>query len=54
VDETLASERTLVLVPSHAHVRFDPLGVGLIIGTWNYPVMLTLSPLIAVQRVVAA
>src|SRR5260370_40287685 len=30
-----------------AQVRFDPLGVGLIIGTWNYPVMLTLSPLIA-------
>jgi len=28
-------------------VRFDPLGVGLIIGAWNYPVMLTLSPLIA-------
>jgi hypothetical protein len=28
-------------------VRFDPLGVGLIIGTWNYPVMLTLSPLVA-------
>src|SRR6267154_942928 len=35
------------LAPSDAHVRFDPLGVGLIIGTWNYPVMLTLSPLIA-------
>ena len=30
------------LAPSHAEVRFDPLGVGLIIGTWNYPVMLTL------------
>jgi len=28
-------------------VRFDPLGVGLIIGAWNYPVLLTLSPLIA-------
>jgi acyl-CoA reductase-like NAD-dependent aldehyde dehydrogenase len=28
-------------------VRFDPLGVGLIIGTWNYPLMLTLSPLVA-------
>src|SRR5258707_773705 len=28
-------------------VQFDPLGVGLIIGTWNYPVMLTLSPLVA-------
>ena len=28
-------------------VRFDPLGVGLIIGAWNYPMLLTLSPLIA-------
>jgi aldehyde dehydrogenase (NAD+) len=37
----------LVLTPSHTQVRFDPLGVGLIIGTWNYPVMLTLSPLVA-------
>lgn len=37
----------LVLTPSQAQVRFDPLGVGLIIGTWNYPVMLTLSPLVA-------
>jgi aldehyde dehydrogenase (NAD+) len=36
-----------MLAPSDAQVRFDPLGVGLIIGTWNYPVMLTLSPLIA-------
>jgi aldehyde dehydrogenase (NAD+) len=35
------------LAPCHGEVRFDPLGVGLIIGTWNYPVMLTLSPLIA-------
>ena len=37
----------LVLAPSHGQVRFDPLGVGLIIGTWNYPLMLTLSPLVA-------
>src|SRR5204862_1577798 len=35
------------LALSHAEVRFDPLGVGLIIGTWNYPLMLTLSPLVA-------
>src|SRR5437588_6875593 len=35
------------LTPSNAEVRFDPLGVGLIIGTWNYPLMLSLSPLIA-------
>src|SRR3954462_8065096 len=37
----------LLLAPSHGQVRFDPLGVGLIIGTWNYPLMLTLSPLVA-------
>src|SRR5438477_9814114 len=36
-----------LLAPSDVRVRFDPLGVGLIIGTWNYPVMLSLSPLIA-------
>src|SRR5260221_12353960 len=36
-----------MLAPSDAQVRLDPLGVVLIIGTWNYPVMLTLSPLIA-------
>src|SRR5207248_4050215 len=35
------------LAPSHGEVRFDPLGIGLIIGTWNYPLMLTLSPLVA-------
>src|SRR5215467_2330696 len=35
------------LAPSEVQVRFDPLGLGLIIGAWNYPVMLTLSPLIA-------
>ncbi len=36
-----------VLGPARVQVQFDPLGVGLIIGTWNYPLMLTLSPLIA-------
>jgi aldehyde dehydrogenase (NAD+) len=36
-----------VLEPANIKVQFDPLGVGLIIGTWNYPLMLTLSPLIA-------
>src|SRR5436309_15549412 len=36
----------LVLGP-RVQVQFDPLGVGLIIGTWNYPVMLSLPPLLA-------
>ncbi len=41
-------ERTpLIFAPGRTIVRFDPLGVGLIIGAWNYPIMLCLSPLIA-------
>src|SRR5215467_3487260 len=43
----LSLSTPLVLEPARVQVQFDPLGVGLIIGTWNYPVMLTLSPLIA-------
>src|SRR6266702_7906164 len=35
------------LAPSHGEVRFDPLGGGLIIKKKNYPMMLTLSPLVA-------
>jgi acyl-CoA reductase-like NAD-dependent aldehyde dehydrogenase len=37
----------LVLAPGRTEVRFDPLGVGLIIGSWNYPIVLCLSPLVA-------
>jgi acyl-CoA reductase-like NAD-dependent aldehyde dehydrogenase len=57
IDHTLAHLRhwmkpvsastPFALTPSHVQVRFDPLGVGLIIGTWNYPLMLLLSPLVA-------
>lgn len=36
-----------IMQPEEVRVRFDPLGVGLIIGAWNYPFLLTLSPLIA-------
>jgi aldehyde dehydrogenase (NAD+) len=43
----LAVSTPPVLGPARVQVQFDPLGVGLIIGTWNYPLMLTLSPLIA-------
>ncbi|MEI6201349.1 MAG: aldehyde dehydrogenase family protein [Enhydrobacter sp.] len=42
------SERTpFFLLPGRTTVSFDPLGVGLIIGAWNYPIQLVLSPLIA-------
>jgi aldehyde dehydrogenase (NAD+) len=40
--------RTSVLVqPGTSSIHYSPLGVNLIIGPYNYPVMLTFSPLIA-------
>jgi aldehyde dehydrogenase (NAD+) len=33
--------------PGSAWVQYEPLGVVLVIGPWNYPVFLTLSPLVA-------
>jgi aldehyde dehydrogenase (NAD+) len=47
VDETNLGQHAPELGSARVQVQFDPLGVGLIIGTWNYPVMLTLSPLVA-------
>ncbi|KAF2802844.1 aldehyde dehydrogenase [Mytilinidion resinicola] len=32
---------------SGAHIRKEPLGVALIIGPWNFPITLTIQPLIA-------
>jgi aldehyde dehydrogenase (NAD+) len=33
-------------LPGKGFVRHEPLGVVLVIGTWNYPVSLTLGPLV--------
>eukprot|EP00049_Salpingoeca_infusionum_P019089 m.360155 g.360155 ORF g.360155 m.360155 type:complete len:584 (-) comp18905_c0_seq1:193-1944(-) len=37
---------TLVTFPSSQWVQQDPYGTVLIIGTWNFPVQLTMSPLL--------
>jgi aldehyde dehydrogenase (NAD+) len=34
-------------LPGRAWVQYDPLGVVLIIGPWNYPIYLCLAPLVA-------
>ncbi|MBT0568522.1 aldehyde dehydrogenase family protein [Williamsia sp. CHRR-6] len=34
-------------LPGRAWMQFEPLGVVLVIGPWNYPVYLTLGPLVA-------
>jgi len=38
---------TLSLQPGKSHIYYDPLGVMLVIGAWNYPYLLTLIPLIS-------
>ena len=35
------------MLPAQSFVKYEPLGVVLIMGAWNYPVQLTLGPLIA-------
>lgn len=35
------------LQPAQSRVIFEPLGVALIMGAWNYPLQLTLGPLVA-------
>ncbi|RUO29018.1 aldehyde dehydrogenase family protein [Aliidiomarina sedimenti] len=37
----------LVARPGHSKITLEPLGVVLIFGAWNYPLQLSLSPLIA-------
>lgn len=37
----------LAQLPGRAWVQYDPLGVVLVIGPWNYPLYLSLGPLVA-------
>jgi len=37
----------LAQLPGRGWVQYDPLGVVLVIGPWNYPVYLSLGPLVA-------
>ncbi len=50
LDAWMTPERVhtpLVEEPGHVRVRRDPLGVTLIIGAWNEPLMLLFAPLVA-------
>jgi len=44
-DHVVASP--VFMLPAKSFVRYEPLGVVLVMGAWNYPVQLTLGPLIA-------
>jgi len=36
----------LFLAPNTNKIRYEPLGVVLIFGSWNYPYYVTLKPLV--------
>lgn len=39
-------EKNLITISDEVYVQPEPLGVVLIIGTWNYPWAITLQPLV--------
>jgi aldehyde dehydrogenase (NAD+) len=36
----------MTLAPASCKIRYEPLGVTLIFGSWNYPYVVTLKPLV--------
>ncbi|RWS22425.1 aldehyde dehydrogenase: dimeric NADP-preferring-like protein, partial [Leptotrombidium deliense] len=49
IDEYMESkslQKTLILITDKAMLRAEPYGLILIIGTWNYPLLVTLLPLV--------
>lgn len=45
--QPLEKSTPVFLQPAKSRVVFEPLGVALILGAWNYPIQLTLGPLVA-------
>lgn len=39
------TDPALIWAPSTSKVRYEPLGVALIMGSWNFPYFVTLKPL---------
>ena len=39
-------DKDLINKMDNAYIRYEPYGVALVIGAWNYPVQLVLLPLI--------
>lgn len=37
----------LTQMPASARIQYEPLGVALVIGPWNYPINLSLGPMVA-------
>jgi aldehyde dehydrogenase (NAD+) len=39
-------DHPLAFAPGKSRIKYEPLGVALIYGSWNYPVFLSISPLV--------
>ena len=37
---------SVIWAPSSSYIQYEPLGVALIMGSWNFPYFVTLKPLI--------
>lgn len=37
---------SIIWAPSSSKIRYEPLGVALVMGSWNFPLFVTLKPLI--------
>mmetsp|Transcript_21710 Transcript_21710/g.20814 ORF Transcript_21710/g.20814 Transcript_21710/m.20814 type:complete len:98 (+) Transcript_21710:257-550(+) len=42
----IAVDTHIRLAPASSKVKYEPLGVCLIFGSWNYPYFVTLKPLV--------
>ena len=38
-------DTNLILAPARSRIRYEPLGVALIFGSWNFPYFVTIGPL---------
>jgi acyl-CoA reductase-like NAD-dependent aldehyde dehydrogenase len=38
--------KDLLTMMDDAYIKYEPFGVVLVIGAWNYPVQLTLGPVV--------
>lgn len=44
--EKVSVDISLVIAPGSACVKYEPMGVCLIYGAWNYPLILAFKPII--------
>ena len=40
------TDPALIFAPCSSKLRYEPLGVAMIMGSWNYPYFVTLKPLV--------